>query len=104
MCKFPASPKFTLHFATINTLFPNWHIGTRGIFTLHFATINTMANEMVIDMKFKFTLHFATINTLLELHPFSPLLHLHYTLLLLIRRKHNFTHKQSGIYITLCYY
>ena len=56
----------------------------KGKFTIHFATINTIKIDISTCNSCSFTIHFATINTfqtnLLE----DVFLHLQYTLLLLI--------------------
>ena len=54
---------FTLHFATINTLFFSILICNLSPFTLHFATINTKTSIYRSEIVNVFTLHFATINT-----------------------------------------
>ena len=74
--------KFTLHFATINTLIPVLHGVRYLIFTLHFATINTKFRD----------------GKCLRRH------NLHYTLLLLIPLALAMLSFIVPIYITLCYY
>ena len=61
--KYHYSGKFTLHFATINTLFSLSILYQKHLFTLHFATINTFSNLNAMKNSTLFTLHFATINT-----------------------------------------
>ena len=53
-------------------------------FTLHFATINTILDKNMLLYICKFTLHFATINTYIAQQKKLFEQHLHYTLLLLI--------------------
>ena len=73
-------------------------------FTLHFATINTFTVIAKISSISLFTLHFATINTVTNAPGLARILHLHYTLLLLIQNLSYIRIFISGIYITLCYY
>ena len=79
--------KFTIHFATINTI-PKIYVKIMAsIFTIHFATINTSKTLLKIFIYSLFTIHFATINTFLYNHQQLIQFHLQYTLLLLI---HNY--------------
>ena len=85
-------PRFTLHFATINTEIISFRLSILVKFTLHFATINTVFQQENGMLTNRFTLHFATINTkkyYLEVELQS--LNLHYTLLLLILLQEEWT-------------
>ena len=77
--------KFTIHFATINTYPLHYQKPLQPEFTIHFATINTAYAELISFLKSAFTIHFATINTEESKWETEPILHLQYTLLLLIQ-------------------
>ena len=76
---------FTIHFATINTIGTISSIKVTGEFTIHFATINTYTSFCYFNQFFTFTIHFATINTNIESQIRETILYLQYTLLLLIQ-------------------
>ena len=77
---------FTIHFATINTI-PKIYVKIMAsIFTIHFATINTSKTLLKIFIYSLFTIHFATINTVAITSSNVITTYLQYTLLLLIRK------------------
>ena len=54
------------------------------LFTIHFATINTLYYKAIFQVPKTFTIHFATINTSIAMSSYSTYQDLQYTLLLLI--------------------
>ena len=60
---FNKKAKFTIHFATINTIEKRAIQHPQYKFTIHFATINTSYNYTDFLPFQGFTIHFATINT-----------------------------------------